>query len=227
MVALVDLHFNVTKQCGVAGPQAMADAAFAPTFWSQVAARYANNGLVAFDLYNEPHDLSDSIWRNGGTATYQGTTFATSGMQQLYDAVRAKAPSNLVFVTGPDWGGRPPTTKLTGTNIVYAIHDYTCLEAAPPVCAVPDPSNAEPALQNWTTFGATLPVMVTEFGWPDTYSGTFNRNVIAGAEARGWGWAAFAFDGKTSGLFNLVASNGSTYEPAPAGMPILAGLLKN
>jgi len=224
MVALLDLHFNVTSQCGTAGPQAMADAGYAPTFWSQVAARYAKNGLVAFDLYNEPHDIGDSVWRNGGTTTYRDVSFTASGMQQLYNAVRARAPSNLVFATGLDWGDSPPASPLTGTNIVYAIHDYTCTEVTPPGCIVPDPYNAGPALQHWTAFAATVPVMVTEFGWPNRFDGTFAGSVIAGAEARGWGWAAFAFD---RGLFGLVASIGATYEPAPAGMPVVAGLFKN
>src|SRR6185437_4630044 len=38
MVALLDLHFNVTHVCGGSAPQAMADTAYSPTFWQQVAA---------------------------------------------------------------------------------------------------------------------------------------------------------------------------------------------
>src|SRR5205807_9045090 len=36
MLAILDLHFNVTGTCSTAGPQAMADAAYAPKFWSVV-----------------------------------------------------------------------------------------------------------------------------------------------------------------------------------------------
>src|SRR5579884_3313777 len=59
MVALLDLHESVMSQCGSQGLQPMADAKFAPSFWGAVASRYAKNPLVAFDLYNEPHDISD------------------------------------------------------------------------------------------------------------------------------------------------------------------------
>jgi hypothetical protein len=227
MVALLDLHFNVATTCGSASAQPMPDAAFAPSFWRTVAARYAKNTLVAFDLYNEPHDISEPVWRNGGTATYYGVSFSAAGMQQLYSAVRNQAPSNLIFATGRDWGNTPPASPLTGTNIVYAIHDYTCSEAPPPACSAPNPYNAEPVLQNWATFGVSNPVMVTEFGWPDFYDGTYLANVIAGAEARGWGWAAFSWGSQTSGPWGLVASAGATFEPSPAGMPVLSGFLKN
>ena len=73
----------------------MADEAQSPTFWSQVAAHYGNpkspeyNPLVAFDLYNEPEGISQSIWLNGGetTDTYTGVSYDAAGMQQLYNSV--------------------------------------------------------------------------------------------------------------------------------------------
>ena len=36
------------------------------TFWSQVAAIYKNDGRVLFELYNEPHDISWTVWKSGG-----------------------------------------------------------------------------------------------------------------------------------------------------------------
>jgi hypothetical protein len=75
MVALVDLayvpalsvHTPTALTCNNAAGQldqaqggltpsqrAMADFAYAPTFWHQLAAQNANNPLVAFDLFNEP-----------------------------------------------------------------------------------------------------------------------------------------------------------------------------
>ena len=69
--------------------------------------------------------------------------------------------------------------------------------------------------------------MVTEFGWPDKNDGTFIGNVINGAESKGWGWIAFAWDGTTYGLFDLITVSGTTFEPSPAGMPVVAGLTYN
>src|SRR5206468_5653323 len=100
MLALLDLHTSVTNDCTAAERQAMADATYAPAFWSQVAARYKTNPMVAFDLYNEPHDISDAVWRNGGTATYKSVSFKAAGMQQLYDTVRAAGANNLVSISG-------------------------------------------------------------------------------------------------------------------------------
>ena len=99
MVALLDLHTNSVSSCETGTPSQhnMADEAQSPTFWSQVAARYGNpkspeyNPLVAFDLYNEPEGISQSIWLNGGetTDTYTGVSYDAAGMQQLYNSVRA------------------------------------------------------------------------------------------------------------------------------------------
>ena len=35
-------------------------------FWEAVAKAFANHPTVLFDLYNEPHDVSWQVWRNGG-----------------------------------------------------------------------------------------------------------------------------------------------------------------
>ena len=96
MVALLDLHTNTVDGCEAGGPHNMADEAQAPTFWSEVASRYGDptspeyNPLVAFDLYNEPHNISDAVWLNGGETTdsYGRQTYEAAGMQQLYNAVR-------------------------------------------------------------------------------------------------------------------------------------------
>ena len=226
MVALLDLHESVARPCGSAAMQPMADAQYAPTFWAQVAARYKSNPYVAFDLYNEPHDITDAVWLNGGTVT-NNTMFKTVGMQQLYNIVRQQGAQNLIFISGNKYAVQPTAKLVSGTNIVNAVHAYTCGDGPPPGCQTPDYYNPTYILNKWATLGQTQPVMVTEFGWPTADDPTFDRNVIAVAEYRGWGWDAFVWDGGTNGMYGLVASMGSTYEPTPAGMPVLAGLAKN
>jgi aryl-phospho-beta-D-glucosidase BglC (GH1 family) len=226
-LAMLDLHFSVSAACTYSGMQTMPDAAYAQTFWSTLAKRYKDNPLVAFDLYNEPHDVSDTVWLNGGTATVGSTTFKAVGMQQLYKAVRAQGASNLVFISGNAWGNIPAATRVSGTNIVNAVHDYTCPQGPPPGCTAIRPYDPTPILNNWTAVGASSPVMVTESGFPNRNDGTFNGNLINAAESRGWGWDIFAWDGSTSGLFGIVAGIGTTYEPSAAGMPVLTGLANN
>jgi hypothetical protein len=227
MLAILDLHFNVTGTCSTAGPQAMADATYGPNLWSVLAARYKSNPLVAFDLYNEPHDISDAVWLNGGTATYAGVSFKAAGMQQLYNAVRATGATNLVFVSGNNWSTRPAATPVNGTNIVNGVHDYPCGAAPSAPCTGDRPYDPTPTLNLWNTAAAARPVMVTEFGFPDRNSGTFNSNLISAAQARGWGWAAFSWGSETTGIWGLVSSVGQTYEPSPLGIPVLVGLAAN
>ena len=234
MVALLDLHTNTVGGCEAGGPHNMADEAQSPTFWSQVAGRYGNPGspeynpLVAFDLYNEPHNISDSIWLNGGETTdafAPNQTYETAGMQQLYDSVRSAGSQNLVFISGNNWANNPPAQLVSGTNIVYAVHYYTCPNAAPPACTTPNPYDPAPGLQPWVSFSAGEPVVLTEFGWPSDADGTYLANVISFARGYNWGWSAFAWGQGPPYDFGLAdwLSDG-TAEPTPAGVPVLLAL---
>jgi hypothetical protein len=228
MVALLDLHYNTISNCGTASQQFMADYPNSTNFWKQVAARYKSNPLVAFDLYNEPHDISNTVWLKGGQVTQGSTTFQAAGMQQMYDAIRSQGAKNLVFASGNNWANTFVTT-LSGYNVVYAVHDYTCPSAAPPACTTPNPYDPSPILNGWVTPSQSVPVMVTEFGWPNKNDGQYNANVISYAKSHGWGWDVFAWDGSTTGLFDLVAEvgSGTAYEPSPSGMPALTGFRAN
>jgi hypothetical protein len=226
MVALLELQdSSLGSGCPPGGPHDMADDPGSTQFWSQVAARYGSNPLVAFDVYNEPHDISDAVWLNGGQATEGlGTTYQAAGMQQLVTAVRATGAQNLIVVSGNNWGNTVPATLVAGTNVVYSVHAYTCPGAAPPACTDPTPTDPSRLLGQWVGVGASFPVMVGEFGWPSTADGTYVRNVIAFATAHGWGWNAFAWVANPP--WGLLASTPATgpYEPSPSGMPVLAAL---
>jgi hypothetical protein len=235
MVAMLDLHNNGRTSCDnhVSNQQRMADSPGSVDFWKSVASRYKNNPLVAFDLYNEPHDITWAVWRNGGQLTdSDGVTWQAAGMQQLYNAVRGRGVHNLIFVSGDNWANTPPpaTSLLSGSNIVYAAHYYTCPQAPPPSCTTPNPYDPTPVLNQWTTLAGRLPVMLTEFGWPDPASGTYNQNVINWAESKGIGWTPYVWAqggaaGTTSAFGYLADQN--VFEPAASGMPVLAGLARN
>src|ERR1035437_2761692 len=121
-VSPISLVNVIDQLIGLAiGRGLMADYPGSTEFWSQVAARFANNPLAAFDLYNEAHDISNQVWLNGGTVPkYSIFPYQTTGMQQLYDAVRATGARNLVHVSGNNWANTPPTTLVRGSNIAYA-----------------------------------------------------------------------------------------------------------
>jgi endoglucanase len=225
MVALLDLHWNSLTSCGSYGQQPMADYPGAINFWQQVAARYKNNPLVAFDLYNEPHGISDQVWRFGGDVEWNGETFHAAGMQQMYAAVRGTGARNLVIASGQRWGNLwPSTAPLAGDNIVYGIHAYTCPLHPPPNCDNGAPYDPNQYFKYWSTASERVPVAVTEFGWPNPQDGRYITAVTQYAAARGWGWTAFSWANTSWGAFSLLANAGpgSAYEPQPTGEALLA-----
>jgi hypothetical protein len=230
MAVILDLHFNSIQVCGQNGPQKMADV-YAINFWRDVASRYRGNGLVLFDLYNEPHDINDAVWLRGGLVTEGNSSFRAAGMQTMYDAVRATGAQNVVITSGNGWAGRIPDKLVTGFNVVLGTHAYTCPHTTDWWTCDPDPLDPPPHLDDFAarSASANVPVLISEFGWPDAGDGRYMRNLIAYAQAKGWGWVAFAMDGTSKGQFSVVGSTSATlgYQPSPTGMPVLEALAKN
>jgi endoglucanase len=223
MVALLDLHYNTVSGCTAGAQHNMADESEAPIFWKQVASRYASNPLVAFELYNEPHNISDQVWLDGGmtTDTATGVTYEAAGMQQLYDTVRSTGAKNLVFVGGTDWARTPPSLLVSGNNIVYAAHAYTCPFDPPPECATPNPYEPPPTLAEWFSFSQNEPVVVDEFGWPSATNGEYNANLIAEVQAHKIGWVAFEFrQVKIPNGYDLVYFPKGAPVPTASGKPV-------
>jgi hypothetical protein len=153
------------------------------TFWSDVAARYQNDGRVMFELYNEPHGVLWSVWRSGGTTT---SGFQAVGMQQLYDTVRATGAQNLVIIGGLDWAydlSGVPANRIDGYNIAYATHPYN----AP---------NRQPSAWDkaWGFLAETDPIIVTEFGDTESACATdYSAALIQYADAHATSWTAWAW----------------------------------
>ena len=224
LVALLDLHTSSPTPCGTVRQQLMADTSML-AFWDQAARRYASNPHVAFDLYNEPHNISDSVWLRGGAVTADGVSYTAIGMQQMYDTVRAAGAQNLVVVSGNDWANRLPSVRVSGNNIVYGVHAYTC--PATPTSCTATPFDASSILSSWVAPSASVPVMVSEFGYPSpTDGGPYMANVTAFARAHNWGWTAFSWDGYGNGTWGLLAdaADGGPFMPTSEGMRIVTAL---
>jgi endoglucanase len=216
---MLDLHWNDTgtwnsgNVCS-GGQHNMPDNNSA-LFWTDVATRYANNPAVLFDLYNEPHDDTWSIWKNGGTSS-EG--FATPGHQSLLNTVRATGAKNLAIVGGLDWAydlRQIPSFALadsSGNGVAYATHIY--------------PWKPTP----WGTYIpaaviAAYPVLVTEFGQdngnPDT-TGAWTQSVINWANTNNLGYIAWCMHtGATPSLITDWAFTPSAW----FGVKVKAALL--
>jgi hypothetical protein len=204
----------------------MADSPGSLTFWQEVATRYQDNPLVAFDLFNEPY-VDQATWLNGGSYNFDGHDVAAAGMQQLYLTVRGTGAKNLIVISGLNYASEPPDQFVAGVDIAYGAHIYTCPNGPPPGCTHANPLNPSPILDRWRDLAKTYPLIVSEFGWPNGQVETYNGSVISYADSHHWSWSGFAWDGGTGGLFDLVqaqpASDGTTIEPNPGGMALVAG----
>jgi endoglucanase len=101
--------------------------------WLQVAARFADNPMIGFDLHNEPRPATiGGALRTPTWGTNGGGSFPTD-FRQMYQntAGRIRAAedgiTHLIFCEGlsyaadhTGWAAHP----VTGANIVASVHDY-------------------------------------------------------------------------------------------------------
>eukprot|EP01113_Clastostelium_recurvatum_P009852 TRINITY_DN147_c0_g1_i2.p1 TRINITY_DN147_c0_g1~~TRINITY_DN147_c0_g1_i2.p1 ORF type:complete len:323 (+),score=63.48 TRINITY_DN147_c0_g1_i2:162-1130(+) len=182
LTVILDLHWSDKGDLSNIheGQQRMADKN-SVTFWQEVAQMYKNDPEVLFELYNEPHDVSWDVWLNGGDS---GDGFTVSGMQELYNTVRATGANNLVVVGGLNWAfdlSGVATHRVKGTGIIYNTHPYNY--------GGKQPSDWDAA---FGYLSATDPVMATEFGDNDC-SPSYYTSFVAYAKAKGIMWTAWAW----------------------------------
>lgn len=190
-------------------------------FWKDIANLYKNDGRVLFELYNEPHDISCDVWKNGGIVD----GWKAVGMQRLYDTVRNEGANNLILIGGVNWAFDlqcVKTNRIEGFNIVYATHPYNY--------------DGKNTIADWNTYvgflTSTDPVMMTEFG--DTQNDapqgsdcdpSFSKNVLEWAEQNQISWTAWAWYPGTCAFPPLIKDWNGT--PNETGKVIQEYLRKN
>lgn len=128
LLAVLDLHWSAPGTTLATSQQVMADADHSPAFWSSVATTFRSDPAVVFDLYNEPHDISWTCWRDGCTTA---AGWQAAGMQSLVDAVRGSGATQPVLVGGVGWASdlsgwlahRPtdPAGQLAASAHIYSF----------------------------------------------------------------------------------------------------------
>jgi endoglucanase len=213
MDVILDLHWSDRGNLSqYPGQQRMADQN-SRTFWQSVADTYKDDGHVLFELYNEPHDVSWSVWRDGGDS---GDGFQVVGMQELYDTVRNAGADNLVLIGGLDYAydlSGVPDHRVQGYNIVYATHPY-------------DFGNKQPGdwTDDWGFLADTDPIFVTEFGSFDC-DASYSQELINYAEQRDLSWSAWAWYPGGCGFPALIENWSGT--PSATGQIIKTALEAN
>jgi len=184
MAVILDLHW---VQAGQQSNMANSDSL---TFWQQVAADYKDFGTVLFELYNEPVNISTSVWLNGDVNNDY------VGYQQLYDTVRAQGANNLCIIGGLDYAYDlsfvSPTYKVNGVNIVYCSHPYNTKGQAGYT------GEGGTFQQNYQGIIGNFPLIFTEFGsneasyYPDGYASIYT-NILNYVNANHVHYTGFAW----------------------------------
>ncbi len=164
------------------------------TFWTQVGNIYKSYSNVLFELYNEPHPSSWTIWQQGGTITdtsyqvychcIQTFTYKAVGMQAMVNAARATGATNLVLVGGQGWGydlSQLGSFPITGTNVVFDTHPYPYTGK--------EPTNWDASFGNASL---TVPVMSAENGEYDCQS-SYMSQLLPYLDAHLIGWTSWAW----------------------------------
>jgi endoglucanase len=92
----------------------------AVSFFSDLARRYGNLPNVIWEPYNEPLQVS---W----------TSVIKPYHQAVVSAIRANDPDNIIVLGTPTWSQDvdvAAASPLTGTNLMYTLHFYSCTHGA-------------------------------------------------------------------------------------------------
>jgi chitodextrinase len=187
---ILDLHWGAPGTQLALGQEQAPDADHSPAFWSSVASQYKGVTGVAFDLFNEPHDVSWSCWLNG-CAMPGG--WQAAGEQQLINAVRGAGATQPVIVEGLNWGGdlsgwsanapRDPAGRLVAGWHIYnfsGCNTMSCWD-----------STVAPVAQQ-------VPVLATEIGENDC-GGSFLNSLLPWADSHRIGYVAWAWNNASCG----------------------------
>ncbi|MBN9140090.1 MAG: cell wall-binding repeat-containing protein [Micrococcales bacterium] len=232
VAVILDLHITAPAGVAARGQRAMPDAQ-SVTAWASIAARFADDPSVMFDLFNEPYSrwapsggglafsLSWGCWRDGGchppveddaAGALSGASYAAVGMSELLAAVRSAGAGQPALLAGIDYANdlngwlshRPHDDQL-----VVSWHAY--------------PGQSCRTIGCWDATVAPIadqvPVIVTEFGQTDGGSDYLAR-LMDWSDEHGIGylpwawWRVDASESLSNSRYALVDDDGRPKAPA-------------
>lgn len=226
IAVVLDLHW--TRPPGAAhDEQYAAPSARSVEFWSQVAAAFAADPSVLFDLFNEPFSfpsdpLTPTCWIEGGcsmpavdqhSAPTEGSPrYVVAGARELLAAVRSAGAAQPVLIAGLDYANDVRGIALPADGqLAMSVHVYEGNRCGDEVCW-----NAELA-------GLTVPVVATEF-WVDPGDTDYLERWMAWCDAHGIGYLAWAWWVTDDPEYRLL-TDADTFAPYGAAATVFAAHL--
>jgi endoglucanase len=196
------------------------DADDSPAFWSSVAAHFASNHSLLFDLYNEPHDVGWDCWLAGceipagGSFSERHPAYLAAGMQRLVDSVRSTGATQALMVGGIDYSRdlsgwlahepADPLGQLVASEHNYGHHLAPCLgDCKAQVASV----------------AARVPVVVGELGQTDCRHDYIDK-WMRWADRRGISYLGWAWDAKGGWTCHSGPTLIRNYKGAPTGFGV-------
>lgn len=217
MAVILDLHWSDRGNTrNPPAQQPMADTN-STIFWKSVAKRFGSNPSVMFELYNEPHSISWSTWRNGGTVGTGSARYHAVGMQQLLDTVRSAGAPNVVLAGGIHWASDLSGVfahPLAGSNVAYAVHPYQSKYR----------TSAKVWQAKFGSVAAHAPVVATEFGSTQSGVNHYDTAILSYFASHGIGYTAWAWWAGGPSFPSLLSS--PTGSCINGGCPTQANLLE-
>ena len=151
IVPIINLHFSApgvilagtnTSDGKLRQQFPMPDRDHSPAFWTSVATAFKDNSMVLFEPYNEPFPDDNhggnisaawTCWRDGGDCpSVDGfPDYTNAGMQELVNAIRETGATNVIILTGTNWGSQVdqllqylPADPLVPAQLAAGWHSY-------------------------------------------------------------------------------------------------------
>ncbi len=227
---IVDLHWTAPGTQLALSQNPAPDEDHSPAFWKSVAATFAKDQGVIYDLFNEPffywiapggpnewaclmNGCTLTQYETGGTPFTITANWKSAGMNELIADVRSTGAQNVLMVAGTNWARDLSgwlANRPAGSNIAAAWHSYPS--------ANPSLTSECAAQACWDSVvagvAAKVPVVTGETGdsvaGPETYlpsflpwAGSHGLSVIA------WTWNAW------TNPDDVLVTNMTTGAPTP------------